>query len=186
MQGCLRSAWQMHFSGVSSNSRMPANWKYCLGSQQCLDTLRKRPYRSCCFDLTSSLLGSPETLSLSDKQHPLGTTLSLAKESSCCRASVSLLACDAFEKLSERTRIPDPLSSMWKHVEACGSMRKHVVKKKTYQESSRHPLQVQHRHGSIQASAKRSKPARLQVPYIYISLSYIHISYIHILPYIYI
>ena len=107
MQGCLRSAWQMHFSGVSSNSRMPANWKYCLGSQQCLDTLRERPYRSCCFDLTSSsLLGSPETLSLSE-QHPLGTTLSLAKESSCCRASVSLLACQ----------------------EACGSMRKHVVKK---------------------------------------------------------
>ena len=60
--------------------------------------------------------------------------------------------------------------------QACGSMRKHVVKKKTYQESSRHPLQVQHRHGSIQASAKRSKPARLQVPYIY----HYHISIYHI------
>jgi len=183
VQGCLRSAWQMHFSGVSSNSRMPANWKYCLGSQQCLDTLRKRPYRSCCFDLTSSLLGSPETLSLSDKQHPLGTTLSLAKESSCCRASVSLLACDAFEKLSERTRIPDPLSSMWKHVEACGSM---WSKKKKHTKSQAGTLS---RYSIVMVLSRpaRSGPSLQDYKYhIYISLSYIHISYIHILPYIYI
>lgn len=184
MQGCLRSAWQMHFSGVSSNSRMPGNWKYCLGSQQCLDTLRKRPYRSCYFDLTSSLLGSPETLSLSDKQHPLGTTLSLAKESSCCRASVSLLAChDAFEKLSERTRIPDPLSSMWKHAEACGQ-KGSKKKKKKHIKSQAGTLS---RYSIVMVLSRPARSGPSLQDYKYITyISYIHISYISIYYHIYI